>query len=63
MINLWFQYAIFMLLLMIVKLTLAILIFVKLDDVVAEVPKWLKEAFQKDRVAFQAIETTVSKNT
>ncbi|PZC84591.1 23 kDa integral membrane protein [Helicoverpa armigera] len=51
-------YSIFMLLLMIVKLTLAILIFVKLDDVVNEVPKWLKEAFNKDRTEFQAIERT-----
>ncbi|KAJ8719852.1 hypothetical protein PYW08_012027 [Mythimna loreyi] len=53
-------YAIFMLLLMAIKLTMAILIFVKLDNVVAEVPKWLNEAFQKDRVAFQAIEQTFS---
>ncbi|CAH0686053.1 unnamed protein product [Spodoptera exigua] len=53
-------YSIFMLLLMIIKLTLAILIFVKLDNVVSEVPLWLREAFQKDRVSFQAIEKTFS---
>ncbi|KAJ8720424.1 hypothetical protein PYW07_012467 [Mythimna separata] len=53
-------YAIFMLLLMAIKLTMAILIFVKLDNVVAAVPKWLTEAFQKDKIAFQAIEETFS---
>lgn len=51
-------YSIFMLLLMIIKLTLAILIFVKLDDVVSKVPLWLNEAFKQDQVSFQAIEKT-----
>lgn len=55
-----FQYSIFMLILMIIKLTLAILIFVKLDDIVAEVPQWLNEAFSRDKVSFQEIEKTVS---
>lgn len=49
-----------MLILMIIKLTLAILIFVKLDDIVAEVPQWLNEAFSRDKVSFQEIEKTVS---
>lgn len=52
-----------MLLLMIIKLTLAILIFVKLDDVVSKVPLWLNEAFKQDQVSFQAIEKTVSECT
>ncbi|CAH1636716.1 unnamed protein product [Spodoptera littoralis] len=53
-------YSIFMLLLMIIKLTLAILIFVKLDEVVAKVPFWLNESFKQDMVSFQAIEKTFS---
>lgn len=53
-------YAIFMLLLMIVKLVLAILIFTKLDDIVAKLPQWLNEAFSRDRISFQDIERTFS---
>lgn len=53
-------YSIFMLLLMIAKLTLAILIFVKLDDVVADIPRWLSEAFSRQPLAFQDIERAFS---
>ncbi|CAH0625684.1 unnamed protein product [Chrysodeixis includens] len=53
-------YSIFMLILMIIKLTLAILIFVKLDDIVAQVPQWLNDAFSKDKTSFQEIEKTFS---
>ncbi|XP_072929718.1 leukocyte surface antigen CD53-like [Epargyreus clarus] len=52
------SYSICMLLLMIAKITLATLIFVKLDDLVDGVGKWLDEAFQRDREAFHEIEKT-----
>lgn len=49
-----------MLILMVVKLTLAILIFVKLDDIVNQIPDTLNEAFTRDRQSFQEIQRTVS---
>lgn len=52
------SYSICMLILMVIKLTLAILIFVKLDDIVKEVPRWLNQAFAKDPTGFQEIEKT-----
>ncbi|CAG4953458.1 unnamed protein product [Colias eurytheme] len=51
-------YSIFMLVLMLAKLTLAILIFVNLDSYVQEIPRWLTDSFNKDRQAFQGIERT-----
>ncbi|XP_045499806.1 23 kDa integral membrane protein-like [Colias croceus] len=51
-------YSIFMLVLMLAKLTLAVLIFVNLDSYVQEIPRWLTESFNKDRQAFQGIERT-----
>lgn len=49
-------YSIFMLILMVIKLTLSIMIFVKLDDIVQSIPTWLNEAFTKSRESFQDIE-------
>ncbi|XP_037293591.1 23 kDa integral membrane protein-like [Manduca sexta] len=51
-------YSIFMLVLMVLKLTLAVLIFVKLDDVVQEIPRWLNEVFNRDPIGFHEIERT-----
>lgn len=55
-----FQYSITMLILMIAKLTLAILIFVRLDDVIATIPRWLNQAFTNNQQAFHEIEASVS---
>ncbi|CAK1582469.1 unnamed protein product [Parnassius mnemosyne] len=49
-------YAVIMIVLMILKVTLASLIFVNLDAVVAEVPKILNEAFNRDQTAFHELE-------
>ncbi|XP_013135392.1 PREDICTED: leukocyte surface antigen CD53-like isoform X1 [Papilio polytes] len=49
-------YSLFMIILMILKITLASLIFVNLDKLVAGVPQVLNEAFNRDRIAFQEIE-------
>ncbi|CAH2041196.1 unnamed protein product, partial [Iphiclides podalirius] len=51
-------FSILMIVLMILKITLATLIFVNLDSVVSEVPRFLNEAFNRDRVAFQEVERT-----
>ncbi|CAH2243628.1 23 kDa integral membrane protein-like [Pararge aegeria] len=51
-------YAIFMIVLMVLKITLATLIFVKQDALLADIPKWLGDAFTKDKQAFQQIERT-----
>ncbi|XP_038212639.1 23 kDa integral membrane protein-like [Zerene cesonia] len=51
-------YSIFMLVLMLAKITLAVLIFVNLDSYVEEIPRWLNEAFNKDREVFHGIERT-----
>ncbi|XP_075977108.1 tetraspanin 42Ed [Anticarsia gemmatalis] len=51
-------FSIFMLVLMIVKLTLAVLIFVKLDDVMDAVPNWLNTYFKQHPTEFQEIEKT-----
>ncbi|XP_068629974.1 23 kDa integral membrane protein-like isoform X2 [Battus philenor] len=51
-------YSIFMIILMILKITLASLIFVNLDKLVEAVPRLLNEAFNKDRISFQEIERT-----
>ncbi|XP_052741940.1 23 kDa integral membrane protein-like isoform X2 [Bicyclus anynana] len=51
-------YAIFMIVLMVLKITLATLIFVKQDELLADIPRWLTDAFNKDRQAFQEIERT-----
>ncbi|CAB3240714.1 unnamed protein product [Arctia plantaginis] len=53
-------YSVFMLILMVVKLTLAILIFVKLDDIVKQIPDMLNDAFTRDRQSFQEIQRTFS---
>lgn len=50
-----------MLVLMVAKLTLAIMIFVRLDDVIAAVPRWLNEAFIANQQSFHEIEKTVRK--
>ncbi|XP_041981217.1 tetraspanin-18-like [Aricia agestis] len=52
-------YSIFMLVLMVLKITLAVLIFVNLDSFLAEVPKWLNEAFAKDQQAFHELEQSL----
>ncbi|XP_013172949.1 PREDICTED: leukocyte surface antigen CD53-like isoform X1 [Papilio xuthus] len=49
-------YSLFMIILMILKITLASLIFVNLDSLVQGVPNVLNDAFNRDRVAFQEIE-------
>ncbi|XP_046968022.1 23 kDa integral membrane protein-like [Vanessa cardui] len=49
-------YAIFMIVLMILKITLATLIFVKQDELLDDIPRWLTEGFSRDPVAFQNIE-------
>ncbi|XP_047521242.1 tetraspanin-18-like [Pieris napi] len=51
-------YSIFMLILMLLKVTLAVLIFVNLDSYVKEIPRWLNEAFSRDQTAFHQIEKT-----
>ncbi|CAK1543285.1 unnamed protein product [Leptosia nina] len=51
-------YSIFMLILMLAKVTLAVLIFVNLDGYVKEIPRWLNDAFNRNQVAFQDIERT-----
>ncbi|XP_028169753.1 23 kDa integral membrane protein-like [Ostrinia nubilalis] len=51
-------FSIFMIILMVLKIALSVVIFVGLDDVVGDVPVWLKQAFAEDRVSFREIETT-----
>lgn len=49
-----------MIVLMILKITLSTLIFVKQDELLDSIPRWLNEAFAKDRDAFHEIEKSVS---
>ncbi|XP_022113195.2 tetraspanin-18 [Pieris rapae] len=51
-------YSIFMLILMLVKVTLAVLIFVNLDGYIKQIPRWLNEAFTRDQTGFHEIEKT-----
>lgn len=56
----YFQYAIFMIVMMVLKIAMATLIFVKQNSLLDEIPRWLGEAFTRDRQAFQEIERSVS---
>ncbi|KAM3959689.1 LOW QUALITY PROTEIN: 23 kDa integral membrane protein [Aphomia sociella] len=49
-------YAIFMIILMIAKIALASIIFINLDDIIAEVPIKMNQFFSRDPIAFQEIE-------
>ncbi|NP_001040391.1 tetraspanin E118 [Bombyx mori] len=49
-------YAIFMLVLMALKLTLGVMVFVNLDGVVAAIPNWMNKTFQQDQDTFHVIE-------
>ncbi|XP_052749599.1 CD63 antigen-like [Galleria mellonella] len=49
-------YAIFMIVLMIIKITLASLIFIQLDDIILEIPKHLNTLFNNDALAFGNIQ-------
>ncbi|VVC88766.1 23 kDa integral membrane protein-like [Leptidea sinapis] len=51
-------YSLFMIILMLIKVTLAVLIFVNLSDYTEGISQWLTNAFNKDRTAFQEIERT-----
>ncbi|XP_028169756.1 23 kDa integral membrane protein-like [Ostrinia furnacalis] len=51
-------YAVFMVLLMIVKITLGTVIFVSKEDVVADVPQWLGDTFVNNRTDFYDIQTS-----
>ncbi|XP_032518177.2 23 kDa integral membrane protein-like [Danaus plexippus] len=53
-------YSIFMIMLMILKVTLATLIFVKQDELLTNIPVWLNETFTRDQIAFQGIEKSFS---
>ncbi|XP_026332455.1 CD63 antigen-like [Hyposmocoma kahamanoa] len=52
-------YSIFMLILMILKITLATLIFVNLDGVLNQIPQFLKDSFNKDPQAFHDLESSL----
>ncbi|CAH0727253.1 unnamed protein product, partial [Brenthis ino] len=52
------SYAVFMIFLMILKITLVTLIFVKQDEVLSSIPGWLVEVFAEDRTGFHEIEKT-----
>ncbi|CAH0727254.1 unnamed protein product, partial [Brenthis ino] len=49
-------YAIFMIVLMILKIALSVLIFVKQEDLISDIPRWLNKAFSEDVNAFHEIE-------
>ncbi|CAG9788431.1 unnamed protein product [Diatraea saccharalis] len=51
-------YAIFMLILMVVKIALATVIFVSLDSLLGQIPDWLTQSFKTDQQAFHALENT-----
>ncbi|KAL4704194.1 hypothetical protein ACJJTC_002217 [Scirpophaga incertulas] len=51
-------FAIFMLVLMVIKIALATVIFVGMERVLAEIPKWLGDAFASDVNGFHEIEKT-----
>ncbi|XP_045773454.1 23 kDa integral membrane protein-like [Maniola jurtina] len=53
-------YAIFMIVLMVLKIALATLIFVKQDQLLDDIPTWLAEAFAKDRQGFMEIQQSFS---
>lgn len=49
-------YSLFMIILMVLKITLAVLIFVKQDELLENIPRWLTEAFTRNQTAFHSIE-------
>lgn len=56
---LMFQYSICMIVLMVLKITLATLIFVRKDALINDIPRILNEAFTKNQTSFHDIERAV----